>query len=72
MFGGFHKNAMDDGYIIYRPHYHPILDEPIVEDPSLWTDEGNKEREKLEKKFENKSDIDALIDYWNKQLNISK
>ena len=71
VFGGFHKNAMDDGYIIYRPHYDPILDEPIIEDPSLWTEEGLREEEKAENRFEKKSDIDSMVDYWNKKLNLS-
>lgn len=32
MFGGFHKVAVDEGYIVWRPHYHPILDAPIGKD----------------------------------------
>lgn len=41
VFGGFHKVAMDKGYIVWRPHYHPILDEPIIEDENLWDDAQN-------------------------------
>lgn len=32
MFGGFHKVAVDEGFIVWRPHYHPILDAPIGKD----------------------------------------
>lgn len=65
VFGGFHKNAMDNNYIIYRPHYHPILDEPIIEDPNLWDAEN-----KVTKRFEEKSDIESMIAYFEKSLNL--
>lgn len=67
VFGGFYKHAMDDGYIVYRPHYHPILDESIVEDTDLW----KEQEDKAAKRFENKSDVNALMDYWTKKLGVS-
>jgi DNA polymerase elongation subunit (family B) len=72
VFGGFHKHAMDGGFVASRPHYHPILDEPIVEDPKLW-DKGDEKRvDRADTKFDDKGDVDSLIDYWNKMLNIGK
>src|SRR6185503_18472752 len=52
VFGGFYKHAMNDNYFIYRPHYHPILDLPIVEDETLMSKETKEERSKSEKHFE--------------------
>lgn len=68
VFGGFHKNALDNGYMVWRPHFHPILDESIVEDPNLWSSES----EKAENKFEKRSDIESLSEYFAKYLHIDK
>lgn len=61
---------MDDGYIVWRPHYHPILDEPIVEDPNLWKEDNLKDKRKAENAFDSGSDVDMLINYFQKYLSM--
>lgn len=68
VFAGLHKNALDKGYFVYRPWFDPTLDEPIVEDPTLWSEE----EEKAENRFENKSDTDKMMEYWMKKLSLLK
>lgn len=34
VYGGFHKRAIQENAFIYRPHYHPLLDDPMFDDIS--------------------------------------
>jgi DNA polymerase elongation subunit (family B) len=66
VFGGFHYVAHKNGYVVYRPHYHPILDAPIVEE------ENEAEVDYLAKRFEKKSDNQALVEYYMKIMSRAK
>lgn len=59
VYGGMHYVAHKNNYVVYRPHYHPLLDSPIFEDCE--TDDIVTDG-----KYQKDGDLDALTEYWGK------
>jgi DNA polymerase elongation subunit (family B) len=77
MFGGFQYAAQQLDYIIWRPPYHPILDDPIGSDEGKDSNDSNEQINnsdvlsyflKTQQEKDDSSNLEDDIDYWNNHL----
>lgn len=60
VYGGFHYVAQKNGYVVWRPHYHPLLDGGAMAGV----------QPKKQKGHEEDGDIDGVVEMWNRFMYI--
>jgi DNA polymerase elongation subunit (family B) len=63
--GGMHKFAVDNDFVIHRPHYHPVLDEFLREDAvKEEDDEGDDDEGRSKTALKYDFEMEKIVEQW--------